>query len=57
MAEESHKIIHVFGALADLGQAVADKNDFQETIRTSLHLISGAIGIMQIGRASCRERV
>ena len=51
MAEESHKIIHVFGALADLGQAVADKNDFQETIRTSLHLISGAIGIMRGGVA------
>ena len=40
MAEDTQKIIHAFGALADLGQAVADKNDFQETVRTSLHLIS-----------------
>ncbi|HTK38941.1 MAG TPA: HD-GYP domain-containing protein [Pyrinomonadaceae bacterium] len=51
MAEDTNKIIHVFGALADLGQAVADKNDFQETVRTSLHLISGAIGIMRGGVA------
>jgi len=51
MADDTHKIIHAFGALADLGQAVADKNDFQETVRTSLHLISGAIGIMRGGVA------
>jgi putative nucleotidyltransferase with HDIG domain len=51
MADDTNKIIHAFGALADLGQAVADKNDFQETIRTSLHLISGAIGIMRGGVA------
>lgn len=51
MLDDTHKIIHAFGALADLGQAVADKNDFQETVRTSLHLISGAIGIMRGGVA------
>jgi uncharacterized domain HDIG len=51
MAEHTHKIIHAFGALADLGEAVADKNDFQETIRTSLHLVSGALGIMRGGVA------
>ncbi len=44
---ESHKLIHAFGALAELGQEITNKNNFQETIRTSLHLISGAIGIMR----------
>ena len=47
MAEYSHKLIHAFGALAELGQEITNKNNFQETIRTSLHLISGALGIMR----------
>src|SRR3954452_23530982 len=51
MFESKHKLIHTFGALADLGQAVADKNNFHETIRTSLHLISGSLAIMRGGVA------
>ena len=47
MAEHDSKLIHAFGALAELGQEVTNKNSFQETIRTSLHLISGALGIMR----------
>lgn len=47
MPEHSHKLIHAFGALAELGQEITNKNNFQETIRTSLHLISGALGIMR----------
>lgn len=51
MLEQSPKLIHAFGALAELGQEVANKNNFQETIRTSLHLLSGALGIMRGGVA------
>ncbi len=51
MIEQRTKLIHAFGALAELGQEVANKNNFQETIRTSLHLISGALGIMRGGVA------
>ena len=40
-----HKLIHAFGALAELGQEITNRNNFQETIRTSLHLLSGALGI------------
>lgn len=47
MPEHDHKLIHAFGALSELGQEIANKNNFQETIRTSLHLISGALGIMR----------
>ena len=47
MADHDSKLIHAFGALAELGQEVTNKNSFQETIRTSLHLISGALGIMR----------
>ena len=51
MIEHQHKLIHAFGALAELGNEVANKNSFQETIRTSLHLISGALAIMRGGVA------
>ena len=47
MPENEHKLIHAFGALAELGQEITNKGNFQETIRTSLHLISGALGIMR----------
>ncbi len=47
MSEHDSKLIHAFGSLAELGQEVTNKNNFQETIRTSLHLISGALGIMR----------
>lgn len=51
MIEDRTKLIHAFGALAELGSEVANKNSFQETIRTSLHLISGALAIMRGGVA------
>src|SRR4051812_19510368 len=47
MPQHDHKLIHAFGALAELGQEITNKNSFQETIRTSLHLVSGALGIMR----------
>jgi len=51
MSDQDHKLIHAFGALAELGQEITNKGSFQETIRTSLHLISGALGIMRGGVA------
>ena len=41
MEPSTQKIIHAFGALADLGQEVANAGDFTEMIRTSLHLLLG----------------
>ncbi len=51
MPEHDHKLIHAFGALSELGHEITNKNNFQETIRTSLHLLSGALGIMRGGVA------
>ncbi len=51
MAENQQKLIHTFGALAELGQEVAQKNNFQEMIRTSLHLLLGSLAIMRGGVA------
>ena len=49
--ETKSKIVHAFGALADLGAEVANKNSFHDTIRTSLHLLLGSLGIMRGGVA------
>src|SRR5687768_3415406 len=51
MAETKSKLIHTFGALAELGQEVASRNDFHETMRTSLHLLLGSLAIMRGGVA------
>jgi HD-GYP domain-containing protein (c-di-GMP phosphodiesterase class II) len=50
-AENRSKLVHTFGALAELGHEIANKNSFQETIRTSLHLLLGSLAIMRGGVA------
>jgi hypothetical protein len=45
--EPLQKLLHTFAALADLGQGIADTPDFQEKMRTSLHLLQGSLGIMR----------
>ena len=49
--ENQQKLIHTFGALAELGSEVAQKQNFQEMIRTSLHLLLGSLAIMRGGVA------
>ena len=39
------KLLHTFAALADLGQEIAGTNDFEEMVRTSLHLLLGTLAI------------
>jgi hypothetical protein len=51
MPENQQKLIHTFGALAELGYEVAHKQNFQEMIRTSLHLVLGSLAIMRGGVA------
>lgn len=51
LAENRSKLVHVFGALADLRAEIANKSSFQETVRTSLHLLLGSLGIMRGGVA------
>ena len=41
MEPSTHKLIHTFGALADLGQEIAGTGDFSEMVRTSMHLLPG----------------
>ena len=51
MAENQQKLIHTFGALAELGNEVAHRANFQEMMRTSLHLLLGSLAIMRGGVA------
>ncbi len=51
MAADKKKLIHTFGALAELGQEVSFRQNFQETVRTSLHLLLGSLAIMRGGVA------
>jgi hypothetical protein len=45
--ESLPKLLHTFAALADLGQEMAESDDFQEKMRISLHLLQGSLGIMR----------
>ncbi len=51
MQQDQQKLIHTFSALADIGQEVAHKTNFQEMIQTSLHLLLGSLAIMRGGVA------
>jgi HD-GYP domain-containing protein (c-di-GMP phosphodiesterase class II) len=53
MESNTQKLIHSFGALADLGQEVADTGDFMEMVRTSLHLLLGTLAIRRGAVLEC----
>src|SRR5712691_3618541 len=45
MESTTQKLVHTFGALADLGQEITDSSDFSRMVLTSLHLLLGALAI------------
>jgi response regulator RpfG family c-di-GMP phosphodiesterase len=45
MEPTTQKLVHTFGALADLGQEITDSSDFSRMVMTSLHLLLGALAI------------
>lgn len=51
MKKNEDKLIYTFGALAELGQEITNRQSFQEMIRTSLHLLLGSLAIMRGGVA------
>ena len=53
METNTQKLIHSFGALADLGQEIADTGDFIEMVRTSLHLLLGTLAIRRGAVLEC----
>ncbi|MGH9969903.1 MAG: HD domain-containing phosphohydrolase [Pyrinomonadaceae bacterium] len=53
MESSSQKLIHTFGALADLGQEIANTGEFNEMVRTSLHLLLGTLAIRRGAVVEC----
>src|ERR1041384_5464535 len=45
MSEQTDKLIHAFAALADLGAEIAESRDFEEMVRSTLHVVLGALGL------------
>ena len=38
-------VLHAFAALADLGEEIAETSDFEEMVRSALHVVFGTMGI------------
>ena len=57
MEPNTQKLIHSFGALADLGQEIADSGDFIEMVRTSLHLLLGTLAIRRGAVLECPQHL
>ena len=55
-ANTDRKLIHAFAALADLGQEIADADNFHEMIRTSLLLLMGSLAIRRGALAEFNAR-
>ena len=53
MESSTQKLIHTFGALADLGQEIAGTGDFTEMIRTSMHLLLGTLALRRGAVGEC----
>lgn len=55
MEPSTQKLIHTFGALADLGQEIAGRGDFTEMVRTSMHLLLGTLALRRGAVSECLE--
>jgi HD-GYP domain-containing protein (c-di-GMP phosphodiesterase class II) len=56
MEPSTQKLIHTFGALADLGQEIAGRGDFTEMVRTSMHLLLGTLALRRGAVSECIEQ-
>jgi HD-GYP domain-containing protein (c-di-GMP phosphodiesterase class II) len=56
MEPSTQKLIHTFGALADLGQEIAGTGDFNEMVRTSMHMLLGTLALRRGAVVECTER-
>jgi HD-GYP domain-containing protein (c-di-GMP phosphodiesterase class II) len=53
MESSTQKLVHTFGALADLGQEIAGTGDFSEMVRTSMHLLLGTLALRRGAVVEC----
>src|SRR5215467_887404 len=55
MEPSTQKLIHTFGALAGLGQEIAGTGDFNEMVRTSMHLLLGTLALRRGAVVECTD--
>lgn len=53
MDQSNQQLIHTFGALAGLGQEVANTGDFNEMVQTSMHLLLGTLALRRGAVVEC----
>ena len=53
MHQSNQQLIHTFGALADLGQEVANTGDFNDMVQTSMHLLLGTLALRRGAVVEC----
>lgn len=53
MDQRNQQLVHTFGALADLGQEVANTSDFNEMVQTSMHLLLGTLALRRGAVVEC----
>jgi len=53
MEPSTQKLIHTFAALADLGQETAGTGDFNEMVRTSMHMLLGTLALRRGAVVEC----
>src|SRR5215216_608330 len=53
MELSTQKLVHTFGARADLGQEIAGTGDFTEMVRTSMHLLLGTLALRRGAVVEC----
>ena len=39
MSDSTRMVLHAFAALADLGEEIAETRDFEEMVRSALHVV------------------
>ena len=44
-SSETDKLLHAFSALADLGEHIVATRDFEQMVRSTLHVVLGALGV------------
>src|ERR1044072_535799 len=53
MDKSNQQLIHTFGALADLGPAVATTGAFHDMVQTSMHLLLGTLALRRGAVVEC----
>ena len=57
MEPSTQKLIHTFGALADLGQEIAGTGDFTEMVRSSMQMLLGTLALRRGADVECSGAV